>query len=179
MVDPNLQLLEEAATILRPVLHELVFVGGCATGLLITDPAAGGVRPTTDVDAVTEVSSYGHYSDLAQRLRQLGLTEDNREEAPICRWRHGRLTIDIILPTRAFSALVTDGTARWSHQRRMSRWVPSQSDSSRPSTFSRRSSRLSEDAERATSAGVLPDAGSQARRPILMERLGALSDIAT
>ncbi len=98
MVDPNLQLLEEAATILRPVLHELVFVGGCATGLLITDPAAGGVRPTTDVDAVTEVSSYGEYSDLAQRLRQLGLTEDDREGAPICRWRHDRLTIDI-MPT--------------------------------------------------------------------------------
>ena len=32
--------------LLRPLLDELVFVGGCATGLLITDAGAGGVRPT-------------------------------------------------------------------------------------------------------------------------------------
>ena len=96
MIDPNLQLLEDAATVLRPVLEEFVFVGGCATGLLVTDPAAGGVRPTTDVDVITEASSYGGYNALADRLRELGLTEDARDDAPICRWRYGRLTIDVM-----------------------------------------------------------------------------------
>ena len=86
MIDPNLKLLEEAATVLRPVLDEFVFLGGCATGLLVTDPAVAGVRSTMDVDVITEVSSYGEYHDLADRLRQLGLTEDSREDAPICRW---------------------------------------------------------------------------------------------
>ncbi len=32
---PNLDLLESAAEKLRPLLPEIVFVGGCATGLLI------------------------------------------------------------------------------------------------------------------------------------------------
>jgi hypothetical protein len=38
--------------LLGPLLDELVFVGGCATGLLITDPASGGIRPTIDVDTI-------------------------------------------------------------------------------------------------------------------------------
>jgi hypothetical protein len=98
MADPNLELLETAAHVLRPFLDDLVFVGGCATGLLITDPASAGIRPTTDVDAITEVSSYAAYSRLSERLRQQGLTEDTREGAPICRWRYEDLTIDV-MPT--------------------------------------------------------------------------------
>jgi hypothetical protein len=38
--DPNPALLERAVELLRPLLDELVFVGGCATGLLITDPGS-------------------------------------------------------------------------------------------------------------------------------------------
>jgi hypothetical protein len=37
MPNPNLELLELAAERLRPLLSEIVFVGGCATGLLIND----------------------------------------------------------------------------------------------------------------------------------------------
>jgi hypothetical protein len=36
MPDPNLRLLEEAATKLAPFLREIVFVGGVTLGLLIT-----------------------------------------------------------------------------------------------------------------------------------------------
>lgn len=98
MNDPNLHLLEAAVRLLQPLLDELVFVGGCATGLLITDPAAVGIRPTKDVDAITEVGSYAEYAKLSDRLRDLGLTEDHTEGAPICRWRRGDLIIDV-MPT--------------------------------------------------------------------------------
>lgn len=98
MNDPNLHLLEAAVRLLQPILDDLVFVGGCATGLLITDPAAVGIRPTKDVDAITEVGSYAEYGKLADRLRELGLTEDHREDAPICRWRRDDLVIDV-MPT--------------------------------------------------------------------------------
>lgn len=54
MDNPNLSLLEAAVKLLEPLLDDLVFVGGCATGLLITDPAAVGIRATNDVDAITE-----------------------------------------------------------------------------------------------------------------------------
>ena len=57
MANPNLQLLTDAAKLLEPILGELVFVGGCATALLISDTAAADVRPTFDVDAIAEITS--------------------------------------------------------------------------------------------------------------------------
>ena len=94
--DPNLRLLEAAARALEPLLGEVVFVGGCVTGLMITDPAVAGTRPTTDVDVIAEVYSYAEYGALSDRLLELGLIQDAREGAPTCRWRSGDLTIDVM-----------------------------------------------------------------------------------
>jgi hypothetical protein len=98
MHDPNRAQLEAAVKVLDPVLDELVFAGGCATGLLITDPGAGSIRPTMDVDVITEVASYAEYASLSERLRGLGLSEDSSEGAPTCRWRYRDLTLDV-MPT--------------------------------------------------------------------------------
>lgn len=51
----SIQLLEEAAARLEPVLEEVVFVGAATLVLWITDPAAPEVRPTRDVDVIVEV----------------------------------------------------------------------------------------------------------------------------
>lgn len=51
-------MLLRAAEALRPLLDELVFVGGTVAELLVTDRTAPRVRPTDDVDAVAEVASY-------------------------------------------------------------------------------------------------------------------------
>jgi hypothetical protein len=81
MRDTNLERLIAAARLLKPLLDELVFVGGCATGLLITDPAAPSVRPTFDVDAIADVASYSEYVDFSDRLRGVGFVEDTSEGA--------------------------------------------------------------------------------------------------
>jgi hypothetical protein len=65
---------------------------------LITDPAAEGTRPTRDVDAIVDVTSYAQYTLLADRLRNLGLAEDSSQGAPTCRWRHGDVIVDV-MPT--------------------------------------------------------------------------------
>lgn len=96
MANPNFQLLVDAAELLRPVLEELVFVGGCATGLLITDKAAADVRPTYDVDAIAEITSYIGYAEFSERLKALGFREDTREGAPLCRWRQQTSTLDVM-----------------------------------------------------------------------------------
>ena len=44
------------------MLHDLVFVGGSTTGLLITDEGSGDPRATLDVDAITSVDSYAAYT---------------------------------------------------------------------------------------------------------------------
>jgi hypothetical protein len=76
MANPNFQLLVDAAELLRPILQELVFVGGCSTALLITDKAAADVRPTLDVDAIAQISSYGEYAKFSEKLKVLGFRED-------------------------------------------------------------------------------------------------------
>jgi len=83
-----------AARLLRPLLGELVFVGGGVTGLLITDEAAAGPRTTLDVDAIVEITSYAEYAAFGDRLRALGFQEDTREGAPLCRWVYHRTTLD-------------------------------------------------------------------------------------
>jgi len=98
VADPNRALFESVVRLLAPVLDELVFVGGCTTGLFVTDPAAGGIRPTQDVDAIVDVGSYAQYTEISDRLRALGLVEDTSEGAPLCRWRHGMVIIDV-MPT--------------------------------------------------------------------------------
>lgn len=57
--NPNIQILEIAAERLKTLTEEMVFVGGCATGLLLTDPAASSVRATIDVDVLVEVGDIG------------------------------------------------------------------------------------------------------------------------
>jgi hypothetical protein len=96
MANHNLKLLLDAARLLKPILNELVFVGGCTTALFITDKAAADVRPTYDVDAIAKITSHAAYVDFSERLRKLGFTEDIAEGAPICRWRQKTTTLDVM-----------------------------------------------------------------------------------
>ena len=96
MADPNRALFESVVQLLAPVLDDLVFVGGCTTGLFITDLAAAGIRPTVDVDAIVDVATYAGYAAFADRLRALGLGEDTSTGAPMCRWRRDGVVVDVM-----------------------------------------------------------------------------------
>lgn len=85
MPNPNLERLVAAAALLRPMLGDLVFVGGAVTSLLVTDEGAGLPRTTLDVDAIAEIGSYAEYTAFGERLRALGFSEDTSEGAPLCR----------------------------------------------------------------------------------------------
>lgn len=47
--NPNLAMVERIASALGVFRERVVFLGGCATGLLLTDPAAPVIRTTRDV----------------------------------------------------------------------------------------------------------------------------------
>ena len=96
--NPNADLLLSAVQKLVPLLDQIVFVGGCAAGLLITDPGAAPVRPTIDVDAIVEIASYAELMTLDLRLRQLGFEQPHKEGAPLCRWVYGDVILDL-MPT--------------------------------------------------------------------------------
>jgi hypothetical protein len=39
---------------------------------------------------------YAEYAEFSERLRKLGLQEDAREGAPLCRWRQQTTTLDVM-----------------------------------------------------------------------------------
>ena len=107
----NAQMLAAAVEKLVPLLDRIVFVGGCATGLLITDPGASPVRPTLDVDAIIDLASYAQFADLENRLQDLGFQPSHAEGAPICRWTHQDLVLDL-MPT---DSSILGFSNRWYH----------------------------------------------------------------
>jgi hypothetical protein len=96
--NPNAALLLDAVQKLEPLLDQIAFVGGCVTGLLITDPAAAPVRPTIDVDAIFEIAAYADLAAWDERVLALGFHRMSAEGAPICRWVHQQLILDL-MPT--------------------------------------------------------------------------------
>lgn len=96
--NPNLDILILAVDQLGTLADDMVFLGGCATGLLITDPAAPSIRVTRDVDAIVQIYSQAEYYGLSDKLRARGFNEDTRDDAPICRWMNGPVVLDV-MPT--------------------------------------------------------------------------------
>ena len=84
-----------AAENLASLLEQIVFVGGCVTGLLITDPAAAPVRSTLDVDAIAEITSYPEYVAIEMRLGELGFCPSEAPRSPVCRWVNENLILDL------------------------------------------------------------------------------------
>lgn len=97
--NPNLDILELTVERLGQLVDKMVFLGGCATGLLLTDPAAPPIRFTQDVDVITEVTHLTDYYLLSDQLRAKGFQEDTSEDAPICRWKAPTGIILDVMPT--------------------------------------------------------------------------------
>ena len=96
--DPNLVKVEIVAAALDVLCDELVFVGGCAAGLLLTDPAATQARLTNDVDLVAEVTALRGYHVMEAEFARRGFVRDMSPAAPICRWRCRDIEVDL-MPT--------------------------------------------------------------------------------
>ena len=107
---PNRDRLLRTARLLRPLLVELVFVGGQVAELLVTDPAAVRVRPTDDVDVVVPVTTRTAYHALQLRLMTLGFTPDYRDGAPVCRMRTAD---DLLLDVMPLDEAILGFSNRW------------------------------------------------------------------
>lgn len=94
----NLNSLILIANRLGELCSEVTFVGGCITGLLITDKAAPDVRFTTDVDCIINAVTKHEYHSLSEKLRNKGFKEMSFGNHPICRWDCDGVLIDV-MPT--------------------------------------------------------------------------------
>lgn len=93
---PNLPKVVLIAQALGELREQLVFVGGCAVDLLLTDTAAAPSRVTYDVDLVARVTALTAYHQLEDEFAKLGFKRDLSADAPICRWRFGNLEVDLM-----------------------------------------------------------------------------------
>ena len=97
--DVNIQMITTVARRLGNLREKVVFVGGCATGLFITDPAMPEVRVTKDVDVIIDIATRIEYSRLEADLRSKGFKNDISEDAPLCRWLVNGIKVDV-MPTQ-------------------------------------------------------------------------------
>jgi len=96
IVDPNRQILLRIAKALGELREQVVFVGGCAAGLLMTVERAQMIRPTDDVDFIVNVVSKADYHAIEKQLRDKGFEQDLSLNAPICRWMHQGVAVDVM-----------------------------------------------------------------------------------
>jgi hypothetical protein len=83
MANPNLAMLIAMAQAMGSLCDQVVFVGGCATGLLVDDAELMDVRPTEDVDAIVEVASLAGYHRMA-------------DNTPPFRWYWNRMQLALV-----------------------------------------------------------------------------------
>jgi len=107
--DPNLAILETVVAALGDLRNELVLVGGCSVGLLISDAASPPVRETVDVDLVAEVTTIGEYYQLCDKLSECGF-KNSPEATHMCRWEKGSLKLDV-MPSK--NEILGHSTNRW------------------------------------------------------------------
>ena len=94
----TLEMVKTIARGLGDLRDRVVFLGGAATSLLITDSALPHIRTTFDVDVIVEVLSRMDYYRLEDALRERGFTQRIDSDHPVCRWSFQEVIVDI-MPT--------------------------------------------------------------------------------
>jgi len=96
----TLEMVKIVARGLGSLRERVVFLGGAATSLLITDPALPQIRTTFDVDVIVKVLSRMDYYRLEDSLRERGFTQSIDSDHPVCRWSFHDVIVDV-MPTDA------------------------------------------------------------------------------
>lgn len=94
--DPNLEILYPIIRSLDDLCNSMVFVGGCATGLLLTSERSELIRPTRDVDVIVQVTTLGDYHAIEKQVAEKGFKHDISDDAPICRWLKDDIMLDLM-----------------------------------------------------------------------------------
>jgi len=89
-------LITVASALGDELLKDVAFLGGCTTGLLITDKfSKEAVRFTDDVDLVTHVVGYPGWLKFQKRIRERGFKESMEDDIN-CRMRLNGLIVDFM-----------------------------------------------------------------------------------
>lgn len=87
--------IKSVARALGNLNDHVVFVGGAITWLYINDPAAENMRPTKDVDIVSNIFHYGDLEQFRRSLIEKGFRQ-SIEDHTTCRFHIGTLKVDVM-----------------------------------------------------------------------------------
>lgn len=93
-----IEMLQEVARALGPLVDEVVVVGGTIPALLVTDPAAPTIRPTKDVDLIVDSQTRQRHASFEKRLRERGF---QIQAPPACRYGIGEILVDVMTTSSA------------------------------------------------------------------------------
>jgi len=100
LFDDQRAMLRQVAEALGAELRDQVaFVGGCTTGLLLTDAfTREQVRSTDDVDLIISVMTYAQWQTFKETLKSHGFQEPSSmdEDMPICAMKLRELRVDLM-----------------------------------------------------------------------------------
>lgn len=93
--------IEKVAVALADLKDRCFLTGGASVPFYLTDKLEEHPRFTLDIDIVIEVGSgYEYQTKVEMKMRERGFVNDLSEGAPMCRWKLGAITVDI-MPTDA------------------------------------------------------------------------------
>jgi hypothetical protein len=93
--------IEKVAYALGALKDRCFLSGGASIPYYITDRLEELPRVTLDIDVIIEIGSAQEYrSKVEKQMRANGFVNDTSEGAPICRWKLGLITVDL-MPTKA------------------------------------------------------------------------------
>ncbi|MEK6608694.1 MAG: hypothetical protein AABZ30_13625 [Myxococcota bacterium] len=84
----NLAMVSAVARQLGALREEVVFLGGATLDFHVTDPVvkAKGLRPTTDVDVIVDITSQAEYHRVLRTKLIAARFSENTSDGVICRW---------------------------------------------------------------------------------------------
>ncbi len=91
----NLSLVAKVAHGLKELSEKMVFIGGAVISLYTDDPAADEIRPTSDIDMTINLANYTEWTQMQERLLELGFQPDPQGQS-ICSYLFEGIAIDIM-----------------------------------------------------------------------------------
>ena len=101
--------IQEVGEALGPLVTEIMFVGGCSLILYAGENFRDEFRPTLDIDAILNVSTYTSLFEFEKKLVSCGFKRAGGRGDPICRWKLGGITFNL-MPAKDVDGFVVN---RW------------------------------------------------------------------
>lgn len=91
----SIETIITVAKALEEINKKVVYVGGAAISLYVTESFRDSIRPTEDIDIVLEIASLSDLENLRIALSEKGIKQSYEDDV-VCRFRYKKIKIDVM-----------------------------------------------------------------------------------